>query len=107
MFPITWSYLGIELFEYMAIGLLLIFLLYKGGRKICGKDGLLEKRRNSKLQRDAAKCEKLRTRFKNTGAVINRDINELKGHVTDGSQGPAQALKAATLKQLPPFVYEA
>ena len=57
----TWSYFGIEAFEYMAIVLLLIFILYKGGRKICGKNGLLEKRRNSKLQRDAAKFEKLRT----------------------------------------------
>jgi len=91
----------------MAIGLFLIFLLYKGGRKFSGKDGLLEKRRNSKLQRDAADFEKLRTGFENTGAVINREINELKGHVTDGSKGPAQALNATTLKQLPPFVYEA
>ena len=59
------------------------------------------------ISRPAAKFEKLRTRFENTGAVANRDINELKGHVTDGSKGPAQALKATTLKQLPPFVYEA
>ena len=67
----TWSYLGIESFEFMAIGLLLIFLIYKGGRNFFGKDGLLEKR-------DAAKFEKLRIRFENAGAVIERDNNELK-----------------------------
>ena len=39
----TWSYLSIESFEFMAIGLLIIFLFYKGGKKICGKDGLLKK----------------------------------------------------------------
>ena len=103
----TWSYFGIEAFEYMAIVLLLIFILYKGGRKICGKNGLLEKRRNSKLKWDTAKFEKLRTRFENTGAVTNRGTNKLKGHVTDGNQGPAQALNVTTLKQLPPFVFEA
>ena len=91
----------------MAIGLLIIFLFYKGGKKICVKDGLLEKRRESKLQQDAAKFEKLRIRFENTGAVIERDNNELKGHVTDRSKGPAQALNSTTLKQLPPFVLEA
>ena len=91
----------------MAIVVLLILILYKGGRKVCGKNGLREKRRNSKLQCDAAKFEKLRTRFENAGAVNKTDTNELKGHVKDGNQGPAQALNVTTLKQLPPFVFEA
>ena len=36
----TWRYLGIETFEFMAIGVLAIFLIYKGGKKICGKKGI-------------------------------------------------------------------
>ena len=91
----------------MALVVLLIFILYKDGRKVCGKKGLLEKRRNSKPQRDAAKFEKLRTSFENAGAVNETDTNEIKGHVKNGNQGPAQAPHVTTLKQLPPFVFEA
>ena len=39
----TWSYLGVEAFEFLAIGILAIFLIYKEGKKICGKKGYLEK----------------------------------------------------------------
>ena len=90
----------------MAIGVLIIFLIYKGGRKTCGKDGILEKRREAKLQRDAAKFEKLWILFEKSGAVLERDNNELKGHVTDSCKGPVRELNAGTLKQLPPFVLE-
>ena len=103
----TWSYLGIEAFEYMAIAILLIFILYKGGKKVCGKKGLLEQRRNSKEQRDAAKFEKLRTRFENAEAANKTETIESKGHVKDGNQGPAQVPHVTTLKQLPPFVFDA
>ena len=44
----AWSYFGIEAFEYMALAMFLIFVLYKGGMKVCGKKGLIEQRRNSK-----------------------------------------------------------
>ena len=54
----TWSYLGIETFEFLAMGMLLIFLIYKTIRKMCGKDGILEKRREAKLQRDARRFER-------------------------------------------------
>ena len=57
----TWSYLGIESFEFMAIGLLIIFLLYKAWKKTCGKDRILE----AKLQRDARKFEKLQILLNN------------------------------------------
>ena len=103
----TWRYLGIETFEFMAIGVLAIFLIYKGGKKICGKKGILEKRRESKLQREAAKFEKLRIRFEKPGAVIERDDFELKGHVTENCKGPVRELNAGNLKQLPPFILEA
>ena len=39
----TWSYFGIEAFEYMAIVLLLIFILYKGGKKFVGRMDFLKK----------------------------------------------------------------
>ena len=62
----TWSYYGFEAFEFLAIGILVIFLIFKGGKKFCGKGGYLEKRKESKLQRDAAKLEKLKIRFEKT-----------------------------------------
>ena len=77
----------------MAIGVFVIFLIYKGGKKICGKKGILEKRRESKLQRDAAKFEKLRIRFEKPGAVVEKDKVELKGHVIENCKGPVQPTK--------------
>ena len=103
----TWSYFGIEAFEYMALAIFLIFVLYKGGVKVCGKKGLIEQRGNSKEKRDAAKFKKLRTRFENAEAVNKTETIESKGHVKDGQQGPAQVLHVTTLKQLPLFVFEA
>ena len=103
----TWSYFGIEAFEYMALAIFLIFVLYKGGVKVCGKKGLIEQRRNSKEKRDAAKFEKLRSRFENAEAAMKTETIESKGHVVDGNQGAVQVPHVTTLKQLPPFVYDA
>ena len=103
----TWSYFGIEAFEYMALLIFLIFILYKGGMKVCGKKGLLEQRRNSKEKCDAAKFEKLRTRFENAEVANKTETIESKEHVMDGNQGPAQVPHVTTLKQLPPFVFDA
>ena len=100
----TWSYYGFEAFEFLAIGILAIFLIYKGGKKICGKNGYLEKRKESKLQRDAAKFEKLKIRFEKT---VEQDKVDLKGHATDNCKGPVRELNAGGLKQLPLFVLEA
>ena len=101
----TWSYYGVEAFEYFALVMFLIFILYKGGKKICGKKGLIEKRRNSKEQRDAAKFEKLRSKYEKTEATKKTETTEPEGHVTNGNQGAVQAPKVTELKQLPPFVY--
>ena len=38
----------------------------KLGRRICGKDGLIAKRKAAKLQADARKFEKLKQRFEKT-----------------------------------------
>ena len=49
----VWSSLGFQTFKLMVLEMLIIFLAYKIGRKVCGKDGILAKRREAKLQRDA------------------------------------------------------
>ena len=51
----TWSYYGFEAFEFLAMGILVIVLIFKGMKRFCGKGGYLEKRKESKLQRDARK----------------------------------------------------
>ena len=86
------------------MGILVIVLIFKGMKRFCGKGGYLEKRKESKLQRDAAKFEKLRIRFEKT---VEQDKVNLKGHVTDNCKGPVRELNAGSLKQLPPFVLEA
>ena len=43
--------------------LISLFLMYKLGRRLSGKDGLIAKRRAAKLQADARKFEKLKQRF--------------------------------------------
>ena len=91
----------------MALAMFLIFVLYKGGVKVCGKKGLIEQRRNSKEKRDAAKFEKLRSRFENAEAAMKTETIESKGHVVDGNQGAVQVPHVTTLKQLPPFVFDA
>ena len=90
----------------MAMGMLLIFLIYKTVKKKCSKEGILKKRREAKLQRDARKFEKLRVRFEQSGAVIEREKDELKGHAMETSKGPVKELNVGTLKQLQPFVLE-
>ena len=91
----------------MALAMFLIFVLYKGGVKVCGKKGLIEQRRNSKEKRDAAKFEKLRSRFENAEAAMKTETIESKGHVVDGNQGAVQVPHVTTLKQLLPFVFDA
>ena len=86
--------------------MLLIFLIYKTVKKICRKDGILEKRREAKLQIDARKFEKLKIRFERSGAVIEREKDKHKGHAMETNKGPVKELNVGTLKQLPPFVLE-
>ena len=52
-----WSSLGMEFFEFFILGILTIFLAYKTVKKICGKEGILLKRRDAKLQRDPRKLK--------------------------------------------------
>ena len=42
----TWSFYGFETtFEFLAMGILAIFLIVKGLNKFCGKGGYLEKKK--------------------------------------------------------------
>ena len=54
----VWSSLGFETFELLVLGMLVLFLMYKLGRRICGNDGILSKRKEAKLQADAIKFAK-------------------------------------------------
>ena len=101
----TWSYYGVEAFEYFVLVIFLIIISYFLCKKICGKQGLIEKRRNSKEQRDIEKFEKLKTKYEKTEAAKKTETKEPEGHVGTGNQGAVQAPKITEPKQLPPFVY--
>ena len=58
-----------EFFELLILGMLIIFLAYKIVGKICGKEGILQKRREANLRRDARKFERLKIRFEKTGEI--------------------------------------
>ena len=51
-----------NLLKYEAT-LVTLFLIYKQGRKLCGKNGHIAKRKAAKLEADARKFEKLKQRF--------------------------------------------
>ena len=90
-----------EAFELVILGMLVIFLTYKIVRKVCGKDGILAKRREAKLQRDARRFEKLKIRFDNAGEVkidAEKEKEETKGPATVSNKGPVG-------KPWTPFVY--
>ena len=89
------------MFEFLAIGIFAIFLMVKGVRKFCGKSGYLERRKEMKLKRDAAKFEKLRSKCEN---IVGKDKTDPKGHEPDDSKGPVKESHAVVIKQLSPFV---
>ena len=63
----------------MVMGIFAIFMLVKGAKKLCGKGGYLERRKETKLKRDAAKFEKLRSKFEH---IVEKDKTEAKGLAT-------------------------
>ena len=91
---------GFELFEFLVMGTFAIFLMVKGMNKFCGKGGYLERRKAMKLKRDAAKFEKLKSRFEH---IVEKDKTDAKGHVPDCKE-IAKESHAVVIKQLPPFV---
>ena len=59
------------------------------------------RKKETKLKRDAAKFEKLKSRFENT---VEKDKVDVKGHVPDNCKEPVRDSHAVVIKQLPPFV---
>ena len=59
----SWEFLGIESFEFMVIGVFIIFLVVRGISKLCGKGGYIQKRKEMKWKQDTEKFEKLKSKF--------------------------------------------
>ena len=83
----SWEFHGIETFEFMVMGTFAIFMLIKGARKFCGKGGYLERRKETKLKRDAAKFEKLKSKFEH---IVEKDKTEAKGLATATTKEPVK-----------------
>ena len=69
------------------MGTFAIFMLIKGIRKFCGKGGYLEKRKETKLKRDTAKFEKLKSKFEH---IVEKDKTKAKGLATATTKEPAK-----------------
>ena len=83
----SWEFHGIESFEFLVMGTFAIFMLIKGIRKFCGKGGYLEKRKETKLKRDAAKFEKSKSKLEH---IVEKDKTEAKGLATSTTKEPAK-----------------
>ena len=79
----SWGYLGIEAFEFLLIGAFIIFLIFKGFRKVCGKDGYIQKRKETKWQRDAEKFAKLKSKFESGTEAKGPEQNNIKEAAQD------------------------
>ena len=67
------------MFEWLVLGMLFLFIAYKLGRKICGKEGIIAKRKEGKLHKDARKFEKLKQWFEKAEvAEPEKDKTELR-----------------------------
>ena len=65
----VWSSLGFEIFQLLILGMLILLITNKLGRRICRKEGILAKRREAKLKIDAIKFAKLKQRFEKAEVV--------------------------------------
>ena len=79
----SWQFYGIESFEFLVMGVFTIFMMVKGFKMLCGEGGYLQRRKEMKLKRDAAKFEKLKSKFE---PVVEK---EAKGPATDNIKGAA------------------
>ena len=83
----SWQFHGIESFEFLVMGVFAIFMMVKGFKKLCGEGGYLQRRKEMKLKRDAAKFEKLKSKFE---PAVEKDKTESKGPATDNIKEPAK-----------------
>ena len=69
------------------MGVFAIFMMVKGFKKLCGEGGYLQRRKEMKLKRDAAKFEKLKSKFE---PVVEKDKTESKGPATNNTKEHAK-----------------
>ena len=74
----SWGFLGIEAFEFLLIGAFVIYLVFKGFRRICGEGGYIQKRKETKWKRDAEKFEKLKSKFESVAETKGPEQNNTK-----------------------------
>ena len=79
----SWGFLGIEAFEFMVIGIFIIFLVVKGIRRLCGEGGYIQKRKEMKWKRDAEKFEKLKSKFETKAETKGPEPDNIKGAATN------------------------
>ena len=79
----SWGFLGIEAFEFLVIGVFIIFLVVKGIRKLCGEGGYIQKRKEMKLKRDAEKFKKLKSKFEPVVETKGPEADNIKGAATN------------------------
>ena len=70
--------MGIEAFEFLLIGAFVIYLVFKGFRRICGEGGYIQKRKETKWKRDAEKFAKLKSKFESGTEAKGPEQNNTK-----------------------------
>ena len=81
-----WEFLGIEAFEFLVIGVFVIFLVIKGFRRICGEGGYIQKRKEMKWKRDAEKFEKLKSKCESVAETKGPEPNNTKEAATSSDR---------------------
>ena len=82
----SWGYLGIEAFEFLLIGAFIIYLVFKGFRRICGEGGYIQKRKETKWKRDAEKFAKLKSKFESGAEAKGPEQNNTKEAANDSEK---------------------
>ena len=82
----SWGFLGIEAFEFLVIGVFVIFLVIKGFRRICGEGGYIQKRKETKWKRDAEKFAKLKSKFESVVETKGPEQNNTKEAANDSDR---------------------
>ena len=82
----SWGFLGIEAFEFLLIGAFIIYLVFKGFRRICGEGGYIQKRKETKWKRDAEKFEKLKSKFESVAETKGPEQNNTKEAATSSDR---------------------
>ena len=72
----TWTELGLEMFEWMVISVMLILLTYWMAKKTFGKQGLIQPIKAKREQSRLDKIEKMKSVLRKQGIIINKDVTE-------------------------------